>query len=175
MTFSDGAVKEIDMSEELAGAGGVFAPLRDHHTVFEQVWVNPDTEAVEWPDEVSVSAEVLYGRAEHPSGTRLGRRTLREPRPPEMNRVTPSLISAVPTPEDYVVHVHFEDGTEADIDRGYLHLGGVFVPLHDPEFFRRLRVYDQGDTIYWPNQSDIAPETVYAHALRSVELRGSTA
>jgi hypothetical protein len=175
VTFSDRALKEIDLAD-LIRSDDAFASVRDHPTVFEQVWVNPDTEAVEWPDEVSIGAEVLYGRTEHPSGARLGRRTLREPRPPEMNLVTPSLISAVPTPEDYVVHVHFEDGTEADIDLGYpRHLDGVFLPFRNPEFFRRLRVYDHANTIYWPNQSDIAPETLYAHALRSVELRGPAA
>jgi hypothetical protein len=34
--FSDGAIKEIDLSELLA-AGGVFAPIHEQREIFEQV------------------------------------------------------------------------------------------------------------------------------------------
>lgn len=77
-TFSDGAVKEIDLSE-LLGAGGVFATIRDRREIFEQVNVNPESHTVEWPGEVDVDPEVLYGRFEPASGARLKRRTVREP------------------------------------------------------------------------------------------------
>jgi Protein of unknown function (DUF2442) len=77
-TFSDGAVKEIDLSELLA-AGGVFAPIRDSREVFEQVRVNPETRTVEWPGEVDLDPEVLYGRYEPASGEKIKRRTVREP------------------------------------------------------------------------------------------------
>ncbi|HVV91705.1 MAG TPA: DUF2442 domain-containing protein [Solirubrobacterales bacterium] len=81
------------------------------------------------------------------------------------------LTEGVPGTEDYVVRLCFEDGTEADVDLGYLrHFDGVFVPFRDPAFFRRLRVYDTSETIYWPNDADIAPETLYAHARRSMEI-----
>lgn len=79
-TFSDGAVKEIDLSELLAG-GGVFASIRDRREVFEQVRVNPETRTVEWPGEVDLDPEVLYGRFEPASGARIERRTIREPAP----------------------------------------------------------------------------------------------
>jgi hypothetical protein len=77
-TFSDGAVKEIDLTGLMAG-GGVFAPIRDHREVFEQVSVNPETHTVEWPDEVDLDPEVLYGRFEPASGARIERRTIQEP------------------------------------------------------------------------------------------------
>lgn len=81
-------------------------------------------------------------------------------------RGTPRLLEARPT-DGYVVHVRFEDGTEADVDLGYLaDLDGVFEPLRNPEYFRQLRVYPEGQTIFWPNEADIAPETLYAHAQR---------
>jgi hypothetical protein len=81
-------------------------------------------------------------------------------------RSTPSLIEATPG-DDYVVHVRFEDGTSAGVDLAYLlEYGGVFKPLRDREFFSRLRVDDEGATIIWPNDADIAPETLYAHARR---------
>ncbi len=98
-------------------------------------------------------------------------------------RGTPRLLEAKPT-DGYTVHVCFEDGTAAEVDLSYLlDYGGVFEPLRDPEFFRTLRVYTGGQTIYWPQnpgvpegeqfegvssvQADIAPETLYAHARRN--------
>jgi uncharacterized protein DUF2442 len=79
-TFSDGAIKEIDLSELLSG-GGVFAPIREQRKIFEQVRVNPETQTVEWPGEVDLDPEVLYGRYEPASGHRIERRTIREPAP----------------------------------------------------------------------------------------------
>lgn len=77
-TFSDGAVKEIDLSQLLAG-GGVFAPIYERREVFERVRVNPETRTVEWPGEVDFDPEVLYGRFEPASGETITRRTVREP------------------------------------------------------------------------------------------------
>jgi hypothetical protein len=77
-TFSDGAIKDLDLSELLA-AGGVFAPIHEQRGVFEQVAVNPDTGTIEWPGEVDLDPEVLYGRYEPASGHRIERRTVREP------------------------------------------------------------------------------------------------
>ncbi|HEU5063846.1 MAG TPA: DUF2442 domain-containing protein [Solirubrobacterales bacterium] len=81
-------------------------------------------------------------------------------------RSTPLLIEATPT-EGYTVHVRFEDELAADVDLSYLlDYGGVFEPLRDPEYFRELRADGEAGTIVWPNQADIAPETLYAHAQR---------
>lgn len=81
-------------------------------------------------------------------------------------RSTPLLMAATPA-DDYVVHVRFEDGLTADVDLSYLlDYGGVFEPLQDLEYFRRLRADAEAGTIVWPNEADIAPETLYAHAQR---------
>jgi Protein of unknown function (DUF2442) len=69
--------------------------------------------------------------------------------------------------DGYQVHVRFEDGTAADVDLAYLvDYGGVFEPLRDGEFFRQLRADPEAGTIVWPNEADIAPETLYAQARR---------
>jgi len=81
-------------------------------------------------------------------------------------RITPLLIEATPS-EDYKVHVCFEDGLNADVDLSYLlDYGGVFEPLRDLDYFRQLRADSEAGTIVWPNEADIAPETLYAHAQR---------
>lgn len=79
-TFSDGAIKEIDLGDLLA-RGGVFTPIRDRREVFEQVRVNAETRTVEWPGEVDLDPEVLYGLFEPASGIRVRRRTVRGPGP----------------------------------------------------------------------------------------------
>lgn len=78
-TFSDGAIKEVDLTD-LFGQGGVFGPIGRSRDIFTGVKVNPGTGTVEWPGEVDLDAEVLYGRFEPASGARITRRTLREPR-----------------------------------------------------------------------------------------------
>jgi hypothetical protein len=80
----------------------------------------------------------------------------------------PRLSEAVPL-VGHRVHLRFEDGLAADVDLSYLlGFGGVFEPLHDIQFFRRLRVNESGVTIEWPNEADIAPETLYDHVQRAV-------
>lgn len=81
-------------------------------------------------------------------------------------RSTPRLTEATPL-EGCIVHVRFEDGLRADVDLSYLLTrSGVFRPLRDPDFFRQLRPDPELGTIVWPNEADIAPETLYEHAQR---------
>ena len=84
-----------------------------------------------------------------------------------MLALPPRLIKAVPL-DGYEVHLEFEDGLAADVDLSYLlEFGGVFEPLRDIKFFRELAIDDGGDTIAWPNEADIAPETLYDHVQRA--------
>lgn len=59
--------------------GGVFAPIRDSRDLFEQVRVNPETQTIEWPGEIDLDPDVLYGRFEPASGVTLERRIVRAP------------------------------------------------------------------------------------------------
>lgn len=79
LTFSDGAVKDVDVGDILR-RGGVFAAIRDRG-VFEQVRVNPETRTIQWPGDVDLDPEVLYGRFEPGSGVTITRRTVRQPTP----------------------------------------------------------------------------------------------
>jgi hypothetical protein len=79
-------------------------------------------------------------------------------------RSTPLLIEATPA-GGYAVHVRFEDSTSAEVDLSYLlDCGGIFKPLRDPEYFRKLTADSDAGTIVWPNEADVAPETLYARA-----------
>ena len=78
VTFSDGAVKEIDLAG-LLSAGGVFTPIYEQREIFEKVRVNPESRTVEWPGQIDLDPEVLYGRYEPASGHRIPRRTIRGP------------------------------------------------------------------------------------------------
>lgn len=79
-------------------------------------------------------------------------------------RSTPPLVNATPG-DGYTVHVRFVDGLAAEVDLSYLlDYGGIFEPLRDVSYFRRLRADHDAGTIVWPNEADIAPESLYAKA-----------
>lgn len=78
-----------------------------------------------------------------------------------MLSLPPRLIEAKPL-KGYEVYLRFADGLAADVDLSYLlDFGGVFEPLRSIEFFRELTIDDGGNTVCWPNEADIAPETLY--------------
>lgn len=57
--FSDGAVKEVDLANELYGE--IFEPLKDPE-MFKQVTVNVETNTIEWPNGADFAPEFLYER-----------------------------------------------------------------------------------------------------------------
>ena len=75
-------------------------------------------------------------------------------------------IRVVPK-DDFSLELWFDDGTHRLFDaKPYLERG-VFTRLKDPEKFRQAFV--AFDTVCWPGEIDIAPETLYD---RSVPLVG---
>ena len=46
---------------------------------------------------------------------------------------------------------------------------GVFAPLRDPDEFAKVRLWEEGGTICWPNGADVAPETLRAEKNRRAE------
>lgn len=69
-------------------------------------------------------------------------------------------VTAIAPLTGFRVHFTFWDGTEADLDLEPLLHGPIFEPLrHDPALFAQM--YLEDDTIVWPNEADIAPETLY--------------
>lgn len=79
-------------------------------------------------------------------------------------RSTPLLVDAR-VGDDHQVRVSFDDGLTTEVDLSYLlDYGGVFEPLRDIGYFRQLRADPEAGTIVWPNEADIAPETLYERA-----------
>ena len=73
--------------------------------------------------------------------------------------VTNKIISATPQ-SNYLVDVTFKNGVRGIFSmRPYLN-EGVFVKLQDPKFFNAVRV--EYGTLVWPDEIDIAPDTVEA-------------
>ena len=76
--FTNGAVKDVHLGEALAG-GGVFEAIYADRDVFEQVRVNPETRTIEWPGEVDLDPDVLYGLFEPEGNIHIERRVVQEP------------------------------------------------------------------------------------------------
>jgi hypothetical protein len=61
----------------------------------------------------------------------------------------------------YSVRLEFDDGIVKQVNLKPFLRGEVFQPLLDPAYFARVSVDPVGGTIVWPNEADIAPETLY--------------
>jgi hypothetical protein len=65
--------------------------------------------------------------------------------------------------EAHKLHVRFADGVEGVVDISkYVSFTGVFAPLRDPEYFRRMQVDPELGTVVWPNGSDVDPDVLYS-------------
>ena len=63
LTFADGLVTEIDLTDKLAGqVGPVFEPLRDP-SVFAQVRVDTELGTIVWPNGADLAPDALHARA----------------------------------------------------------------------------------------------------------------
>ncbi len=81
-------------------------------------------------------------------------------------------VTAVRYLQDYRLELSFSDGTVAELDfrPRIVGRGGVFLPLQDVEFFKRVAVDREAGTLAWPNGVDFCPNVLYAEATgRSIE------
>ena len=71
------------------------------------------------------------------------------------------IISVQPL-DGHRMQFRFEDGVEGVVDVTELvRFTGVFEPLADPVYFRRVSVHDELGTVCWPNGADLDPDVLY--------------
>jgi hypothetical protein len=63
--------------------------------------------------------------------------------------------------DSYKLRLEFNDGKVKEVDLTDELYGEVFEPLKDLEFFRRVAVNPDTNTIQWPNGADFAPEFLH--------------
>jgi hypothetical protein len=71
-------------------------------------------------------------------------------------------VTGVEVVSDHGLYLNFEDGVEGQVDFSGWEWCGVFEPLADPDYFRRVELDRELGTIVWPNGADFAPETLHA-------------
>ena len=71
---------------------------------------------------------------------------------------------------NYIIWLRFRDGRAGEVDLEPAMHGPVFEPLKDVKNFRQVFVHPQFATLAWPNDVDIAPETLYASVAMSDRL-----
>jgi hypothetical protein len=66
----------------------------------------------------------------------------------------------------YRLELAFSDGVtrEVDLKNRIVGRGGVFRPLADIDFFKRVEVDPEAGTIFWPNGVDFCPDVLYSLA-----------
>ena len=65
----------------------------------------------------------------------------------------------------YVIQVTFSDGARRQYDVEHLLDLPVFQSLRDPGCFAQVRIDPEWNTVVWPNDADIAPETIYDYGV----------
>lgn len=75
-------------------------------------------------------------------------------------------ITSVRYVKDYILELTFSNGVsaETDLKDRIVGRGGVFAPLEDKEFFKRVRVDPEVGTLVWPNDVDLDPDVLYSQA-----------
>ncbi len=78
-------------------------------------------------------------------------------------------VTVVEVLGDHRLRLCFEDGAEGEVDLSGWHWCGVFEPLADQDYFRRVRLDEELGTIVWPNGADLAPETLHEWVVRGLK------
>jgi hypothetical protein len=64
---------------------------------------------------------------------------------------------------DYRLWLKFNDGNSGEVDISeIIEFTGVFKPLKNRTYFRRVRILSDLGTIAWPNEADIDPLVLYS-------------
>ncbi len=70
-------------------------------------------------------------------------------------------ITSVTPVEGYKIRVRFEDGIEGVSDLSSLVGHGVFKRFNDVDFFNQVFINPATDTVTWPGDIDLCPDSLY--------------
>lgn len=60
---------------------------------------------------------------------------------------------------DQRIKFSFSDGVEKEIDFApFIGSDKMSQPLSDPDYFAKVKTYDNGRGIFWPNEYDFCPD-----------------
>jgi len=71
----------------------------------------------------------------------------------------------------YKLLITFEDGTVRLVDLEKHLNGDIFEPLKEVNYFKRVRVEPDLDTIVWDNGADISPDFLYEIGLPVSDIK----
>ncbi len=65
---------------------------------------------------------------------------------------------------EYRLALTFSDGTHGELDfrERVVGRGGIFAPLEDEDFFKRVQVDPEARTLVWPNGLDLCPVVLHS-------------
>jgi len=68
--------------------------------------------------------------------------------------------------EGYRLELTFTSGEKAELDfrDRIVGRGGIFAPLENIDFFKRVKVDPEIGTLVWPNEVDFCPDVLYSEA-----------
>lgn len=67
--------------------------------------------------------------------------------------------------ENYKLEVTFKNGKSGVVDlEKYKNYGGLFQKFKDLEYFKKVQINEEIGVLTWPDELDIAPETLYSEA-----------
>lgn len=72
-------------------------------------------------------------------------------------------VTEVEIKKDLTLWVRFADNTSGYVIFSLQFFTGVFAPLKDPQFFKKVFILD--GVITWPGEVDLAPDAMY-HEIR---------
>lgn len=75
----------------------------------------------------------------------------------------PTLKEAIPV-EPLKLRLFYDNGEERIIDMTHYMKSNYFKQLMNWDYFIKVRV--KGEVVSWPNEQDIAPETLYLDSIR---------
>jgi Protein of unknown function (DUF2442) len=81
VTFTDGAVMDIGLEGVFGHNAGIFKRVVEDREFFEQVRVSEGPGVVEWPGELDLDADVMYGKFKPAYGPDYQRRIIKPAEP----------------------------------------------------------------------------------------------